>query len=51
MDKEELKQYLKDNLELQVFVSKDGDGTWVKVKIYLEGELLSEDRDSSGDGY
>ena len=44
MTKEELKQYLKENLTVRVYTSYDDN--YVRVSLELEGEEISGDKDS-----
>lgn len=45
MNKEEIKQYLKENLAVQVRYY----GEWVEVDLFLEGETISHTESSRND--
>lgn len=56
MEKEELKQYLKDNLRVEVSVSREsiysdyGISAYLRVSVglFLEGELIATESDLTG---
>ena len=55
MEKEELKQYLKDNLRVEVSVSResiysDYGSAYLRVSVglFLEGELIATESDLTG---
>lgn len=50
MDKDELKQYLEDNMRVEVNVNSSyyGDGFKVSVRIYIEDKVVTESEDYFG---
>lgn len=42
MNKEELKELLKENLKVSIKRDKS-DGSWIEIKIFFDGELVADD--------